>query len=496
MQRVEIVYSASKAVVSTFDLDEVLNRVLAIARDCFNLQSGSIYLLDQKNQKLFVRAHFGDPVLPDDGAVPLGKGIVGAAAETRSPIYSPEVICNPHFLGKSTTTRSVLAIPLMVDDEVVGVLDCHSDSPKYFDNETIDLLSLFATQASIGLQNAKLHSLLQRRAAQLEAINAIAKRTTVELDLKELLDRLCVQLPQSFPVEAVSIYLRDEDGELILRAEQGTLPSRLKVGDVLPHSYSCTSDEDGHKTYCGDPSQCPALCFPEGHTEVCLPLVSFGEDIGLLVCATNRDKAFLANDIQALESVADILATATQNARYVDRVRQLAYRDGLTGVFNRRYFDSRLVDEITRAARYGGSCSVLMLDLDHFKKINDDLGHLLGDDVLRAVSTVFTRCLRKVDVVCRYGGEEFTIILPATGGGKAAAVAEQIRANVADFQFEGVAQPVTISIGVATFSANGLTGGEIVGAADAALYKAKQSGRNRVCVAPANATEARPRSDI
>ena len=220
----------------------------------------------------------------------------------------------------------------------------------------------------------------------MEAINAIAKRTTVELDLKELLDRLCTQLPQSFQVEHVAIFLRDEDGDLILRAQQGTLSGGLKVGDVLPQGYACTAGGEQRTPYSGDPSLCPAGCFPAGREEVCLPLVSFGENIGLLVCATTQSDAFLANDIQALESVADILATATQNARYVDRVRQLAYRDGLTGVFNRRYFDSRLIDEITRAARYGGGVSVLMIDLDHFKKINDEFGHMVGDDVLRAVS--------------------------------------------------------------------------------------------------------------
>ncbi len=133
----------------------------------------------------------------------------------------------------------------MVRDEVVGVLDCQSDLPAFFDNETVDLLTLFATQASIGLQNAKLYSMLQRRAAQLEAINAIAKRTTVELDLKELLDRLCTQLPHSFPVEQVAIFLRDEDGDLVLRAQQGTLPTTLKEGDVLPHGYACDPARQG-----------------------------------------------------------------------------------------------------------------------------------------------------------------------------------------------------------------------------------------------------------
>jgi diguanylate cyclase (GGDEF)-like protein len=488
MQRVAILYDASQAVLSTFDLDEVLNQVLAIVRDYFHLQNGCIMLLDEAAQKLFVRAQFGDCTMPPDFFVPFGKGITGIAAKARRPVYSADVTTDPRYIAHIPSTRSELAIPLMVRDEVVGVLDCQSNVPAFFDNETVDLLTLFATQASIGLQNAKLYSMLQRRAAQLEAINAIAKRTTVELDLKELLDRLCTQLPQSFPVEHVAIFLRDEDGNLVLCSQQGILSSRLQVGDLLPADYACTSPRADHSPYCGDPSKCPGDCFPAGREEVCLPLVSFGENIGLLVCISAQNKAFHANDMQALESVADILATASQNARYVDRVRQLAYRDGLTGVFNRRYFESRLIDEVTRAARYGGGVSVLMIDLDHFKRINDDFGHLLGDDVLRAVSAIFVRQLRKVDVVCRYGGEEFAVVLPATQGASAAAVADKLRRAVANAQFAGVSYPVTVSIGVAEFPANGITRDDIVRAADDALYDAKGTGRNHVCLAATNAS--------
>ena len=489
MQRIAILYDASQAVLSTFDLDEVLNQVLAIVRDYFHLQSGSIMLLDDESQKLVMRAHFsdGEGLLPDNFSVPFGKGIAGAAAKARRPIYSPDVTTDPRYIPHISTTRSELAIPLMVRDEVVGVLDCQSDLPAFFDNETVDLLTLFATQASIGLQNAKLYSMLQRRAAQLEAINAIAKRTTVEVELKELLDRLCTQLPQSFPVEHVAIFLRNEDGELILRALHGTLSTTLKEGDALPLGYACATGSEGYNPYRADPSQCKAGCFPSAVEEVCLPLVSFGENMGLLACATSQKKAFLANDIQALESVADILATATQNARYVDRVRQLAYRDGLTGVFNRRYFESRLVDEVTRAARYGGGVSVLMVDLDHFKKINDDFGHMLGDDVLRAVSAIFVRQLRKVDVVCRYGGEEFAVVLPATHGASAATVADKLRRVVANAEFPGVPYPVTVSVGVAEFPANGITRDDVVRAADAALYAAKEAGRNQICLATVTA---------
>jgi diguanylate cyclase (GGDEF)-like protein len=495
MQRIAILYDASQAVLSTFDLDEVLNQVLAIVSDYFHLENGSIMLLDEASQQLSIRAHFGDGSLPEGFSVPFGRGIAGTAAKARRPIYAPDVTTDPRYIMRIASTRSELAIPLMVRDEVVGVLDCQSNSPAAFDNETVDLLTLFATQASIGLQNAKLYSLLQRRAAQLEAINAIAKRTTVELDLKELLDRLCVQLPQSFSVEYVSIFLRDEDGNLVLRAQQGTLPSTLKLGDVLPPDAACMATATGHRRYTCEPSQCIAICVPSAREEVCLPLVSFGENVGLLVCATTKTRAFLANDIQALESVADILATATQNARYVEGVRQLAYRDGLTGVFNRRYFESRMVEEVTRAARYGGGVSVLMVDLDYLKTINDKFGHMLGDDVLRAVSATLVHQLRKVDVVCRYGGDEFAIVLPATQGTSAAAVAEKLRRAVANTPFPGVPYPITLSIGAAEFPANGITRDDIVRAADSALYDAKEAGRNQICLACVSSGTSSVRDD-
>ena len=117
--------------------------------------------------------------------------------------------------------------------------------------------------------------------------------------------------------------------------------------------------------------------------------------------------AFQPSDRQPLESVADICATAIQNAHYVERVKQLAYIDGLTGIFNRRFFELRIKEELERARRFECGMAVIMLDIDQFKRLNDEFGHLLGDEVLRQVSSLFHQQLRKIDVVCRYGGEEF-----------------------------------------------------------------------------------------
>ena len=147
---------------------------------------------------------------------------------------------------------------------------------------------------------------------------------------------------------------------------------------------------------------------------MCIPLVSFGQTLGVLMLESAHLGTFHEGDVESLEAVADICATAIQNAHYVERVKQLAYLDGLTGIFNRRYFEMRVVEEIDRARRFESGMAVLMVDIDQFKRLNDEFGHLLGDEVLRQVSSMFHQQLRKIDVVCRYGGEEFAILLSQT----------------------------------------------------------------------------------
>jgi diguanylate cyclase (GGDEF)-like protein len=206
---------------------------------------------------------------------------------------------------------------------------------------------------------------------------------------------------------------------------------------------------------------------------------------------SDKKGSFNIQELQPLEAVADICATAIQNAHYVDRVKQLAYLDGLTGIFNRRYFELRIVEEIDRAQRFSSGMGVIMVDIDHFKLLNDEFGHLLGDEVLRQVSSLFHQQLRKIDVVCRFGGEEFAILLSQADAQQTLAVAEKLRKLVGEWQFPGVPRPVTISAGVSGYPDHGSTRDSLVKAADAALYAAKQAGRNRISSTPACKSSAR-----
>ena len=487
MQKIAILYDASQAVLSTFDLDEVLSQILVIAREYFHLQNVAILLFDKETQELYLRSQIGWDRGTDEIRVPIGAGITGAAAEQRRPVYVPDVTKDSRYRVSAKNSKSQLAVPLLVREEVVGVLDCQSENLDHFDLETIDLLLLFSTQASMALQNARLYSLERRRALQLEAINAIAQQTTAVLDLKELLSKVCILVQKAFHVSHVSVLLKDED-DMVVRAHHGNLtPCIPQDGRVLAGegfwgrtlASAATLIENDVSKIAGSMG-----FYLETASRMCIPLVSFGQTLGVLVLDSSDIGAFNIQDKQPLESVADICATAIQNAHYVERMKQLAYLDGLTGIFNRRFFELRMAEELERARRFGAGMAVIMVDIDHFKRLNDEFGHLIGDEVLRQVSSIFHQQLRKIDVVCRYGGEEFAILLSQTNPLHALTVAEKLRAMVEEWQFPGVPRPVTISAGAASYPDNGTTRDELVKAADAGLYAAKQAGRNQVFKAP------------
>jgi diguanylate cyclase (GGDEF)-like protein len=483
IQKAAILYDASQAALSGGGLDEVLNHILTIIRDHFQIVSGSVLVFDKTQQDLYVGAHLGSGGWKVGDRVSLDRDLISEAVRLKRPAH----LANPAEDPKSRReARSQVAIPLLVRDDVVGVLDLHSHQPGYFQTETIDVLTLLATQAALALENARLRALERKRAGQLEVINAVARQTTAVLDLDELLAVVCNQLLEWFRADHASVVLVEGE-RLRVRAHQGrltpsfTMDSPLAPGDGLVARAMAS----GRSIVENDVSSARGYVagFAEARAEICVPLIFAGERLGVLVLDSVKKAAFDAADLQPLESVADICAAAIQNASNFHRVKELAYIDGLTGIHNRRFFEMRIGEELERASRFQGSLSIVMADIDHFKRLNDEFGHLLGDEVLRAVSGMLKQQLRKMDMVCRYGGDEFVIVVPETTGSNAARVAEKVRRQIETHHFPGVPRPVTISCGVADYPAHGATRDEVVAAADSALYSAKQAGRNRVVAA-------------
>jgi diguanylate cyclase (GGDEF)-like protein len=197
-----------------------------------------------------------------------------------------------------------------------------------------------------------------------------------------------------------------------------------------------------------------------------MPLMR-GRDV-IAVCVTVSD-------------VTHVSVMQREREEAVAKLREYADRDGLTGIANRRYFEARLADEFSRWQRYGGELSMLLFDLDHFKRINDEFGHMAGDTVLRSMAQRVSGVVRKQDVFGRFGGEEFALLLPCTPLDDALYVAEKIRRTIGDepIEVQGVIVPVTASVGAATARTGAPDYEGMINEADAALYTAKRQGRNR-----------------
>jgi diguanylate cyclase (GGDEF)-like protein len=223
-----------------------------------------------------------------------------------------------------------------------------------------------------------------------------------------------------------------------------------------------------------------------GAPVLAVPLRAPGRLLGALAVARAAGESpFGPEDIEALEDLAGHAAAAVANALAHEETRRLSVTDPLTGAGNFRQLSTTLAREVERATRFSRPLSVVMLDLDLFKVVNDTHGHPFGDSVLREFARRLQDCLREVDTVTRYGGEEFTVVLPETGADGAVAVAGRIVRAIRErpFTVGSRSAEVTVSAGVAAFPDHGRTASEILRAADTALYAAKGAGRDRWCLA-------------
>jgi two-component system, cell cycle response regulator len=218
---------------------------------------------------------------------------------------------------------------------------------------------------------------------------------------------------------------------------------------------------------------------------LCLPLVAAGRRLmGICTIALNGEKELALQDMQDLRILTTVLAVTLENAILFE----LALCDGLTGAYVRRYFEIRLNEELSTLKRKGGVVSILFLDIDGFKTVNDRLGHRVGDQVLVELARMLKSDMRQgIDVICRYGGDEFIVLLPDTGQEGALCVAERIRARCASASFESLPGDLAIALSGGLATADGsipLSAEELFNHADAMLYRAKESGGNRIVVWP------------
>ncbi|HEY5549414.1 MAG TPA: GGDEF domain-containing protein [Coriobacteriia bacterium] len=318
---------------------------------------------------------------------------------------------------------------------------------------------------------------LRRRLTELRAISEITELIHSTLDFEQVGQLVLEILSKVIDLPGSALFIIDKErDETVFNASFGIAPGLAKR---TPTAYGPDAQIHGEEMF------------------ACTTLL---DRAGLMVvfCASGeRLERLGSEDRLVLTSVANELSVAVENSELYKLTRRLAVTDELTGLFNYRYLLERAEDEVGRARRFGRSLSLLMLDADEFKRYNDTHGHVAGDDALADLASVMRTAVRDIDVVCRYGGEEFAILLPETDAEGAFVVAEKVREAVAAHAFKNAdgkrTERITVSIGLSTYPATATDRESLLRRADDALYVVKRSGRNRVSATPLGVDELRAR---
>lgn len=436
----------------------------------------------------------------------LGEGFTGWVAEHGTSLLVNDTKNDPRgavIPGTDEVDESMLVVPMLYDERVTGVITLSKLGLNQFDDEDRRLLAILADQAATAMETARLVGRTQALAAELRRLLDMSSELSQSLDPRAVADLIAKHMAIAVGTDECTISYWDRAGDRLLTwghyppERRGILEPEYPL-DGFPETRRVLFDQVAVHVEADDPGADAAeleLLRREGSRSlVMLPLVAKGQSIGIVEMTTRTQLRLDAARLEFARTMANEAAMALENAKLYEEARALADHDPLTGFFNHRYLHERLGEEVVRAGRSRRPVSLLMIDLDDFKLVNDTFGHLFGDRVLAWVAERIRSTLRVTDVAARYGGDEFAVILPDSDHAAAVHAGERIVAafQAEAFQAEGRGPvPIGVSVGVATHPGDGRTAQELISAADGALYRGKRSGGCRIetvqSVAPAPA---------
>lgn len=394
-----------------------------------------------------------------------------------------------YYAGK-VAVKSFLGVPVIEAGEIHGVLAVDSLVENAFGEAHQTMLKVASHQVATILTQIRALDQVKREARDFKHLHEFSKRVGSSGDGDDLLDLVLATVRERVQPDFSCVALITAPGRLRVGAvgEAAWVELRGREFDPGEGLLGWVAESRQYLHY-GEGRQRirrPLLSretkLPSFQSLMLHPLEAHGEILGVLCLASAAPRAFDPSAVAFCEVLAQQGAQAILQHRTLEQLRALAASDGLTGLANRRVFFERLEAEILRSRRYEHGLALLLLDVDHFKKINDRFGHPAGDEVLRRVARTLAGLARETDLVARYGGEEFAVLLPSTDEAGGRHVAERARSGVAELVITWEEHPVAVrvSVGVTALEGEEDTAEALVARADQALYAAKQAGRDRV----------------
>jgi diguanylate cyclase (GGDEF)-like protein/PAS domain S-box-containing protein len=368
-----------------------------------------------------------------------------------------------------------------------------NEKPLRFIGTAQNITKLKQIEESLRQTNEQLQLRVNELAQQSQEINLLSKMGNLLhtcLTVEEAYTVIVRFMGQLFPNTIGILAMFDSTSDMLDVVATWGEPSENTQGEVFAPK-ECWALRQSRPYYMGDKQTyplCNHLFSAKATVYFCVPMMAQGELLGLLhIAQPELDSSYLNEAHQRLaETISEQIALALANLKLRQRLQNQSIRDPLTDLYNRRYLEETLEREFHRAERNQQTVGIIMVDIDHFKQFNDQFGHEAGDVVLQTLGHFLNEYIRKGDIACRYGGEEFTLILPGAPKEVVEKRAELIRTKIKSVMIEYHHQhlgPITLSIGVATFPQHGKQFEQVLRAADAALYQAKNQGRDKVVVA-------------
>lgn len=489
-------YETSLAINAQLSLTGLLQSIIEHAARLLGARRGALYLVLADHSALELTAIYHMPEHLLGTRLGLGEGLAGRVAETGEPMmvsdHSQWEEKSPAFEG--TPFQRVLGVPIKFGGKVTGVvMITDTERIGLYRPREVRLVSLMADQAGIAIENARLFHASNQRANQLDLLNRVGLAISSGLDVNQVAMTIQEQIQRFVKIDAFYLALFDElrgtisypvfyEGGSFITVEPCDLHmnpgltgyvidkrSPVSLGDVMEAGLP--------ERYLGTHTGGAPL-----HSFIGVPLIQGERILGVISIQNNQRGAFTGEDVHLMETIAAQAAVAVDNSRLFTEVQQRATVDELTKLYNYRGLMELGPREVERARRFNRPLSVMFYDIDNFRELNNRYSHMVGNQVLQAMGKVSLQTLRSVDLVTRFGGEEFVVLLPETPVGAAALAAERLRKVIQDNQIatNWGNLGVTVSIGVAELNAEMKGLAELIDRANQAEHLAKERGKNRV----------------
>lgn len=482
MREYQLLAQIGQAVTARLDHNEILRTVQReLGKIC---DTRSFYVAFREGNEIHFDLEVKDGEILAKRIRPLRRGITEHILEHREPVLvRSNVAERRRQLGLEPThqpTQSLCAVPIFIGGKTVGVMAAISrERENAYDQRDLELMRTAAGQLAIALENARRFHDEHNRAEYLSFLNNVSKAAINSKKPVELLNQVVEEVQHSFGFDHINIGMADyANKEIEVKAEGGREEFRIGLGTRVPLEAGVLGIAAQRNEL--RQSGIPAMeDFGRQHAVLCHP-ITYGETLlGILTVEAFTRENFTQEEILTLGTLADVLATALHNAITFEEMEYQSITDCLTGNKTRRYFLESIQSEWSRASRSGRPFAVVILDLDKFKNVNDEHGHLEGDLVLARVGRILEQRCRHSNVVARYGGDEFIVLMPETTIDHAQTLGERLCSALANDALLRK-RNVTGSVGVASFPLHGGTIEEIIRQADHAMYQSKSGGGNRV----------------